>query len=480
MVNHVPGGQEVGRSQLVLAHGDSPAGSLKQSSVLIIDDEPGIRSFLRRGMEKHFGLIEAAEDVGTAERLVERCNFDLIIAEVRLPGQSDMERVTRLRGQGGNAVLIFISARANLETAIEAMRAGAADFIPKPFGMGQIMAAVERCMKHRRLADNHSVQRRQTHHDSAFHDGGMVGGCEVMTRMRSVIRRIAPMPTTVLIEGESGTGKELAARAIHQWSGRGGGFVPINCGAITPELIESEIFGHVKGAFTGAHQAREGLFSYANNGTLFLDEISELPLPMQVHLLRVLEEQRIRPVGSNREIPVDVRIVAASNRDLAAEVERGSFREDLYYRLNVVSVRMPALRERLEDVPELVDFFTRTLSSEMGISSRPIERPELDALRAHPWPGNVRELRNVIERYLLLDLSPEQCMRVVSARGEAPPVGDDPQALSLEAVEKRHILKVLDMNDGNKSAAARQLGVSRKTLERKVHAWQSAEPRSTE
>jgi len=281
------------------------------------------------------------------------------------------------------------------------------------------------------------------------------------------------MPTTVLIEGESGTGKELAARAIHQWSGRSGSFVPINCGAITSELMESELFGHVKGAFTGAHQVREGLFTYANDGTLFLDEIGEMPLPMQVHLLRVLEEQTIRPVGSNREVPVDVRIIAATNRDLGEEVDRGNFRQDLFYRLNVVTVRMPTLRERLEDIPDLVEFFMQKLAADMGVAPHQMGNRELVQLRSYLWPGNVRELKNVIERCLLLDQSPDQCLKGITANGVSC-TADDPDVMLLEEIEKRHILKVLDMEGGNKSAAARLLGVSRKTLERKVHAWESA------
>ena len=327
--------------------------SLKQKAVLIIDDEPGIRSFLQKGMQKRFGLVELAEDIPTAIALTERCNFDLIIADIRLPGQSGVEWVTQIREQGSTTAVIFITAHASVDTAIEALRAGAADFILKPFRMEQIMASVERCIERQQLQRENVVLRRQV---EQLHDSGMVGQCQTMKNVCGVIKRIAPMPTTVLIEGESGTGKELAARAIHQWSGRSGSFVPINCGAITSELMESELFGHVKGAFTGAHQLREGLFTYANNGTLFLDEIGEMPLPMQVHLLRVLEEQTIRPVGSNREIPVDVRIIAATNRDLNEEVERGNFRQDLFYRLNVVTVRMPTLRERLEDIPDLVEF----------------------------------------------------------------------------------------------------------------------------
>ena len=361
--------------------------SLKQKAVLIIDDEPGIRSFLQKGMQKRFGLVELAEDIPTAVALSERCNFDLIIADIRLPGQSGVEWVTQLREQGGTMAVIFITAHASVETAIDALRAGAADFILKPFRMDQIMASVERCMERQQLLRENVVLRREV---EQLHDSGMVGHCQTMKNVCEVIKRIAPMPTTVLIEGESGTGKELAARAIHQWSGRSGSFVPINCGAITAELMESELFGHVKGAFTGAHQVREGLFTYANNGTLFLDEIGEMPLPMQVHLLRVLEEQTIRPVGSNHELPVDVRIIAATNRDLSEEVESGNFRQDLFYRLNVVTVRMPTLRERLEDIPDLVDFFMQKMASDMGVPPHQMSNRELVQLRSYSWPGNVR------------------------------------------------------------------------------------------
>ena len=470
MVEHALMNDEFGPGQAT-SSGDSPNRSLKQNSVLIIDDEPGIRSFLKKGMEKRFGLVEVAEDIDTAEALSERCNFDLIIADIRLPGRSGTEWITQLREQGSTTAVIFITAHANVETAIEALRAGAADFILKPFRMGQIMASVERCMERQQIQRENVVLRRQV---EQLYDSGMVGQCETMKSICGVIKRIAPMPTTVLIEGESGTGKELAARAIHQWSGRSGSFVPINCGAITAELMESELFGHVKGAFTGAHQAREGLFTYANNGTLFLDEIGEMPLPMQVHLLRVLDEHCIRPVGSNREVPVDVRIIAATNRDLNEEVERGNFRQDLFYRLNVVTVRMPTLRERLDDIPDLVEFFMQNLATDMGVAPHVMGRHELSQLRSYDWPGNVRELKNVIERCLLLDQSPEQCLRGIPGDSEVSAFEDESQQLLLEAVEKRHILKVLDMEGGNKSAAARQLGISRKTLERKVNAWRSA------
>ena len=440
------------------------------TSALIVDDEPGIRSFVQKGLEKNFGLVEVAGDADTADALRQRCHFDLIIADIRLPGRSGVEWVTELREQGSSTLVIFITAHADLQTAIAALRAGAADFLMKPFRMEQLLASVERCMERQRMQRENFILRRQV--DQLYIGAGMVGDSEQMNHVCEIIKRIAPMPTTVLLAGESGTGKELAARAIHELSDRTGSFVPVNCGAMSPELMESELFGHVKGAFTSAHQAREGLFSYANGGTLFLDEIGEMPMPMQTHLLRVMEERTIRPVGANRENPVDVRVIAATNRDLEAEVKAGNFREDLYYRLNVVSIHLPALRERLEDLPQLTHHFATTLAAEMGLSPPQCSEAEFEVMRTYRWPGNIRELRNVIERCLLLNSTPSQCLATpesgVSVNQAMDSVEDN---LLLETIEKRHILKVLELEEGNKSAAARRLGVSRKTLERKVQAW---------
>ena len=444
----------------------SPAG---MSSLLIIDEEPEIRNTLQHGLQRHFALLETAENARAAEALTQRCHFDLIILDIRLPGRSGVEWVNELRQQGSHIDVIFMTAHADLETAISALRAGAEDFILKPFKIEQIIASVERYMVRQRMQRENFVLRRQLEHITG--NSGMVGKCDLIKNICQVIKRVAPMPSTVLIEGESGTGKELAARAIHEWSGRSGSFVPVNCGAMSAELLESELFGHVKGAFTGARQAREGLFTYANGGTLFLDEIGEMPFPMQVHLLRILEERTVRPVGSNREIPVDVRIVAATNRDLAALVRQGCFREDLYYRLNVLAVRMPALRERIADIPVLARHFIHTISIDLGIESPPLEEAELSHLQNHDWPGNVRELKNVIERSLLLNSAPSSCL--------ASPAGFNPveqavvssDELQLESVEKQHILRILEQENGNKPAAARLLGISRKTLERKVQLW---------
>ena len=440
------------------------------NSVLVVDDEPGIRNFLQRGLGKYFSLVETAGNVEAADELLRRCHFDLIIADIRLPGCNGVDWVTRLRNEGSATGVIFITAHADLETAIAALRAGAEDFILKPFRMEQMVTAVKRYLEKQEVRRENFVLRRQV--EQIFEGSGLVGSGDLIRSVCDVLKRVAPMPSTVLIEGESGTGKELAARAIHKWSGRSGSFVPLNCGGMSAELLESELFGHVKGAFTGAQQSREGLFSYAKGGTLFLDEIGEMPMSMQVHLLRVLEERTVRPVGSNSEIPVDVRIIAATNRDLASEVEAGSFREDLYYRLNVLSIRMPSLRERKEDIEVLARHFVQTLSAELGVEPPGIGPLELSRLRDYHWPGNVRELKNVIERCLLLGSTPDRCLAGTPASGQAAEetMGEG-DSLRLETVEKQHILKVLEQEQGNKSAAARLLGVSRKTLERKMKAW---------
>lgn len=442
---------------------------VRMSSVLVVDDEPGIRNFLQRGLARYFGLVETADDIETAEELRQHCHFDLIITDIRLPGENDgVAWVKRLRQQGGTTGVIFMTAHADLETAVDALRVGAEDFITKPFRMEQMMAAVERYLERQKVERENYVLKRQV--DLLIDHTGVVGECDLMRNLCDIINRVAPMPSTVLLEGESGTGKELAARAIHELSSRSGSFVPVNCGAVSAELLESELFGHVKGAFTGAHQSREGLFTYAEGGTLFLDEIGEMPLQMQAHLLRALEERSIRPVGSNREFSVDVRIIAATNKRLEELVRKGRFREDLYYRLNVLSLHIPALRERTEDIPLLANHFQQQLASDLGMENRPFDEAEISRLMTYDWPGNVRELKNVIERSLLLNRPPSSCVPGLVQNG-ADPKQEETESLLLEAVEKRHILRVLEQESGNKSAAARILGISRKTLERKAQAW---------
>jgi DNA-binding NtrC family response regulator len=445
--------------------------SVRMSSILIVDDEPGIRNSLKKGLKDHFGLIEVTDNVETADELNQRCHFDLIISDIRLPGRSGVEWVTQLREQGHMTPVIFMTAYADLATAIEALRAGAVDFMMKPFRVDQMLAAIKRGLERQTMRRENYLLKRQI--DKYIDSTGMVGRCDLFKSLCDTVKRVAPTNSTVMIEGESGTGKELVARAIHEGSRRKGSFVPVNCGGFTAEFLESELFGHVKGAFTGAAQAREGLFAYADGGTLFLDEIGEMPMSMQTHLLRALEERTVRPVGSNREVPVDVRVLTATNRNLLSRVENGTFRRDLFYRLNVLTIRIPSLRERKEDIAILVRHFASSLAAEMGISPRDVSDEEIARLASYEWPGNVRELKNVIERSLLLNITPSRC--ISGAESWQPPAdeveNEDEDDLTLESVEKRHILKVLEMNNGNKSAAARALGLSRKTLERKTRAW---------
>ena len=445
-----------------------PTAHNRLKSLLIVDEDPEMRRYLRRGLSKHFGLVELVENVEQAESLRRRCHFDLIISDIQLPGKSGIEWLMELRKLGSSAAFIFIAADADLDTAITALRLGAQDFIVKPFRMVQILTAVNRCVGRRRITGENLELKREV--EQCRGNGGLIGGSDRFLRICNLMRRVAPMPSTVLLEGESGTGKELAARAIHGWSRRAGSFVPINCGAISAELLESELFGHAKGAFTGATQSREGLFSYAEGGTLFLDEIGEMPPAMQAHLLRVLEERRIRAVGTNRETPVDVRVIAATNRNLEVEVQRGHFREDLYFRLNVLAIRMLPLRENMEDLPALIRHFVDLLASDLGIPSPELFESEMDRLKGYDWPGNVRELKNVIERCLLMNVPPGDCLERRHPATGATDGGRLPD-LSLATLEKYHILRVLEMKGGNKSAAARQLGISRKTLERKTRAW---------
>lgn len=443
----------------------------KHYSVLVVDDEHGMVSFLQRALTPRCGVVDTAGSVEQAEPLLRRRLYDLIVLDISLPGRSGIDWLHQLRDEGYAGDVVLMTAYADLDTAIDALRAGAADFLLKPFSLAQVLNAMQRCFERSRLIRENFVLRREVSERAADVEG-VIGQSDVMLAACERLKRIAPTPATVLLTGESGTGKEVAARALHRMSNRAAGsFVPVNCAAIAAELIESELFGHVKGAFTGAQQSREGLFYYARGGTLFLDEIGELPAAAQAKLLRVLEERRIRPVGSEQEIPVDVRVIAATNRDLKAEVAAQRFRQDLYYRLQVVEVTLPPLRERPEDLPLLIDHFMGQLAPYLDVPRLELDGRTLARLAAYDWPGNVRELRNFVERSLILgwfDLAPEPS---ASAANALLSTAED----SLEAVEKRHILAVLAACDGNKSEAGRRLGVSRKTLDRKCHAWGMAE-----
>jgi DNA-binding NtrC family response regulator len=396
-------------------------------------------------------LVEWVESTDAADRLMPRCHFDCVVVRAASPDDPVLDWITRFRQESGPAQLVLVAGDPSTDLAAVARRAGANGCLPWPLDVDAVREAL-------RGVPRSAVQGRAVE---------LVGDSEPMRMVRSLIARIAPTPATVLIEGETGTGKELVARLLHQHSGRRGPFVPVNCGAIAPELMESELFGHAKGAFTGAHQLREGLFMAAHGGTLYLDEIASMRRDLQVKLLRALEEGGIRPVGADREVPVDARIVASTQPGLAERVNDGQFRGDLYYRLNVARILLPPLRERPDDVATLAAHFMVRVAAEFGMPAIELGTEELDWLRTRNWPGNVRELRNLVERAVLLGELPRAPM-AAAPHTESPSQPAYPLDWTLEQVKQAHILRVLGAHDGNKSAAARQLGLSRKTLERRL------------
>ncbi len=440
-------------------------------AILVLEDEPGMRTFIERTLASRFARIECASDADEARALAKKTRFDLMIADIRLPGAvSGLELAREIRNRYQiDLDVIFMTGYADVYDEIDALRDTSADVLRKPFHAEQLLAVIKRAQERRRAAREQFLMNRESEQRPSAKR--IVGESQSLKEIWRTIHRIAPMPSTVLIRGETGTGKELVARALHELSGRRGSYVPVNCGAISADLIEGELFGHLKGAFTGAHQARNGLFSHADGGTLFLDEIGEMPLALQAKLLRVLEERRYRPVGGSQEIPVNARVIAATNRDLAAEVLAGRFRKDLYYRINVVDLRLPPLRERKGDIPHLTDYFLNVLSGELGVPTPELSPWDLEQLSSYDWPGNCRELRNVIERSLLLGkpVAHYLCESHVPAVDESD--GRGMQAASLESMQRSHIMNALAAAGGNKTVAARALGVSRKTVERKLKEW---------
>jgi DNA-binding NtrC family response regulator len=436
--------------------------STEAFSILVVDDEPGIQDFLQRALSKVYDLVQVASSVKEADVLRKEHHFDLMIIDICMPETSGVEWLKEIKQKDCQADVIFMTAFSDVDNAIEALRIGAFDFIRKPFRLEEMTLSVERCFKRRRLERENLLLKKQM--DNLYPFDGMIGNSPQVQETCQLITRVAPTPSLILIEGETGTGKELVANAIHKQSARSGPFVPVNCGAISPELLESEFFGHKKGAFTGAEKTHEGLFAFADGGTLFLDEVGEMPLQLQAKFLRVLEEGTIRPVGSEREMPVNVRLVAATNRDLKQEVAQGRFREDLYYRLNILSIRLAPLRERKQDIAPLVAYYNDKLAKSLALPPLPITHQDIKQLEAYDWPGNVRELKNTIERCLLLGKLPDDMVITNSSEKGQQGYPDD---WSLEQVEESHIAKVLQRFDGNKNQAAKTLGVSSKTLYRR-------------
>jgi DNA-binding NtrC family response regulator len=441
---------------------------LAQASILVVDDEPGMRNFLIRTLGPRCKRIEEAADTEEASRKLDAAQFDVVILDNIMPGKNGVEWLAEQRAVGFFADAILMTAYADLDTAIQALRVGVVDFVLKPFRSNQILNAIARCLDRVRLQRENFVLRYELRatSDHILLREKFIGESPAIRQVRETIARVAPLPTSVLVTGESGTGKEVAARSIHALSDRADKpFVPVNCAAIPPDMIESELFGHLKGSFTGAEASREGLFVHAQGGTLFLDEIGEMPLATQTKLLRVIEDRRVRPVGSEREMPVDLRFIFATNTDLEKDVERGRFRADLFYRINVMKIHLPLLRHRGNDLQELATLFMRKLSQQLGMPPVPIDAAVRAALARYDWPGNVRELRNLIERTLILGEFPDE----FSAQQRAP--NQETTGESLQELERRHIMAILQETGGNRAEAARRLGVSRKTIDRKCALW---------
>lgn len=435
-----------------------------EGSILIVDDEPGMRNFLIKVLAPRCRFVAAAGSAEEGAQWMRTQRFDVVILDIALPGQSGVQWLQALRAQGYMGEVILITAFAALDTAIEALRAGASDFILKPFRVPQILNAIRQCHERARLRRENFVLRRAATVSRSI-GTPLIGESLATRQLRATIERIGPTPSTVLLQGESGTGKELVARALHACSPRvNRPFVPVQCGALSPEHIAQELFGLAR----GNQMASDGLFVYAEGGTLFLDEVADLPLPVQASLLRVLEELQVRPVGSQQTIPVDVRIIAATNRSLADEVTAGRFREDLYFRLRVVDITLPPLRERPEDIPMLVEHFIHVLAPALGVAPLQVSTEAMALLRAYRWPGNVRELRNWVERSLILGEVNVSAL-YPPLHAAAPAVAGD--GLDLETLQRRHILAVLESVGGDKARAAQLLRVSRRTLERRVAEW---------
>jgi len=436
--------------------------------VLVVDDDESIRAVLGFQLEE-LGLdVTLAASAEEAWKLFEGDSHDLVVTDVRMSGMSGLELLDRLRGRDPEPLVIVMTAYGSVRQAVDAMKRGAHDYLTKPFDRDSVRLAVRKAIEFAKIRSENTALRRELRDRYSF--SNLVGRSAAMEQVFRVLSRVAPSDATVLIEGETGTGKELIARALHYASRRNSAkFITVNCAAIPRELLESELFGHEKGSFTGATRAKTGKFELADGGTIFLDEVGEIELDLQKKLLRVLQEREVDRVGAAEPVPVDVRVVAATNRSLAELVEAGEFRKDLYYRLSVVPVRIPALRERRDDIPLLVEHFLR----KHGGADVAFSEAVLAELVTRDWPGNVRELENTIERLLVLRRSPgridEQDLRECEAAFVPPAV--ESAALEIPAggvvlgdVEKQLIESALRKAHGNQSKAARLLGISRQTL----------------
>ena len=435
------------------------------TTILIVEDEEKLRRVIELQLKSAgFSVLQA----GTAEDAVKHAgDADLILTDLRLPGKSGLELLAELKLQNSLTPVVVMTAFGSIETAVEAMKAGAVDFLPKPFSLDHLMAVVKKALELRTLRDENLQLKAELSNRYQFDN--LLGRSAPMREIFATVERVAPTRATVLLCGESGVGKDMIARAIHQHSPRAGRpFVKINCTALPENLMESELFGYEKGAFTGANLSKPGKFEQADTGTVFLDEIGDVPLSIQVKLLRILQEREFERLGSNKTRHIDVRVLAATNADLRAALEEGTFREDLYYRLNVLPIDIPPLRDRKEDIPLLAQHFIRKLAKDNGSVAESISDGAMERLLAYHWPGNVRELENVMERSMVLangpvleaadirmDLQPRNRVAVESFL---------PEGMTLDQHEQALIREALKRANSNKSQAARLLGLTRNAL----------------
>lgn len=443
---------------------------MKKPSILIVDDDKGhldTLSILVKGWG--YEVSGAADGAQAVEMVTERA-WDAVLMDVRMAVMDGIEALGRIKAYNPAVPVLIMTAYSSVDTAVEALKAGAYDYLTKPLDFDELKLTLGRALDHTRLeAENRELRKRLP---KDFSPTEIIGKSEPMHKLVEMIGMVAPTEATVLITGDSGSGKELVAKAVHYNSPRKNvPLVTVNCAALTETLLESELFGHEKGAFTGADRRREGRFVQADKGAIFLDEVGELPLSMQAKLLRVLQEREVQRVGSDTPIKVDVRIIAATNRDLKEEVQQGTFREDLFYRLNVVSLRVPPLRERREDVPLLAQHFLSRFAEKNKKPLKGFTPQAMDMMLKHEWPGNVRELENAVERAVILSLGDyisENELPLVVAESEGVSRMEPAGGRSLEEIEREAILATLEQTGGNKSEAAKLLNISRVTLHNKL------------
>ncbi|MEW5765335.1 MAG: sigma-54-dependent transcriptional regulator [Acidobacteriota bacterium] len=442
--------------------------------ILVVDDEASMRKMLEiLFREEGYGVVTAAS-AEEALRALAHSPFELVLSDIRMPGLSGLELLKRIRQEEAPTEVILMTAYSSTESAIEALRLGAFDYITKPFQVEELSNIVRHAFEKRRLAEENVLLREELARKEQF--GGLVAANSRMKAVFALIERVAPTPSTILIRGESGTGKELVARTLHQRSPRARRpFVPVNCGGIPETLLESELFGHVKGAFTGAHASKKGLFDTAQGGTLFLDEIAEMSPAMQVKLLRALQERTVRPVGGEEEHPTDVRVVAATNQDIPRLIQEKRFREDLYYRINVITVSLPPLRERREDIPLLARHFLEKYARLMGREVPSLSAEALRRMESYPWPGNVRELENCMERAMALCDGDQIDLRhlpdpLLGARplpdlaGVQIPEEGFSLTDTLEGIRAAYLKRALDLEGGIMTRAAARLGITFRSM----------------